>query len=132
MNKTIDLIEIYGAPQESYDLSYYFDINRNEIGERFTVKVTVTDVGGRSISQDVLITMDGDFAAPVFSAAPDATVTVLMKNETKFNLRFTATDDRALDYVTINIPGIDGFDNRRVDADGKKFIELCRNNSIPQ
>ena len=45
--------------------------------------------------------MDGDFAAPVFSAAPDATVTVLMKNETKFNLRFTATDDRALDYVTL-------------------------------
>lgn len=45
LNKTIDLIEIYGAPQESYDLSYYFDINRNEIGERFTVKVTVTDVG---------------------------------------------------------------------------------------
>ena len=79
LNKTIDLIEICGAPQESYDLSYYFDINRNEIGERFTVKVTVTDVGGRSISQDVLITMDGDFAAPVFSAAPDATVTVLMK-----------------------------------------------------
>ena len=65
--------------------------------------------------------MDGDFAAPVFSAAPDATVTVLMKNETKFNLRFTATDDRALDYVTINIPGIDGFDNRRVDADGKSL-----------
>ena len=71
LNKTIDLIEIYGVPQESYDLSYYFDINRNEIGERFTVKVTVTDVGGRSISQDVLITMDGDFAAPVFSAAPE-------------------------------------------------------------
>ena len=48
LNKTIDLIEIYGAPQESYDLSYYFDINRNEIGERFTVKVTVTDVGAVS------------------------------------------------------------------------------------
>ena len=125
LNKTIDLIEIYGVPQESYDLSYYFDINRNEIGERFTVKVTVTDVGGRSISQDVLITMDGDFAAPVFSAAPDATVTVLMKNETKFNLRFTATDDRALDYVTINIPGIDGFDNRRVDADGKSSLNFA-------
>lgn len=113
------------SSQESYDLSYYFDINRNEIGERFTVKVTVTDVGGRSISQDVLITMDGDFAAPVFSAAPNATVTVLMKNETKFNLRFTATDDRALDYVTINIPGIDGFDNRRVDADGKSSLNFA-------
>ncbi|MDB1064727.1 hypothetical protein, partial [Phocaeicola vulgatus] len=59
------------------------------------------------------------------SAAPDATVTVLMKNETKFNLRFTATDDRALDYVTINIPGIDGFDNRRVDADGKSSLNFA-------
>ena len=58
LNKTIDLIEIYGAPQESYDLSYYFDINRTEIGLRFSVIVSVIDVGGRSISHDVLITMD--------------------------------------------------------------------------
>ena len=45
--------------------------------------------------------------------------------KTKFNLRFTATDDRALDYVTINIPGIDGFDNRRVDADGKSSLNFA-------
>ena len=80
LNKTIDLIEIYGAPKETYDLSYYYDIKRDEIGERFTVKVTVTDVGGRSVSQDVLVTMDGDFAKPVFTVAPDKEVTVLMKS----------------------------------------------------
>ncbi len=122
LNKTIDLIEIYGAPKETYELSYYYDLKRDEIGERFTVQVTVTDVGGRSTSQEVLITMDGDFADPVFTVAPDATVTVLMKSEVKYALRFTVTDDRKLDYVTINIPGVDGFDNRRVEADEKQTL----------
>ena len=32
LNKTIDLIEIYGEPQTSYDLSYKFSISRDEVG----------------------------------------------------------------------------------------------------
>lgn len=132
LNKTIDLIEIYGAPKEKYDLSYSYDIKRDEIGERFTVKVTVTDVGGRSVSQDVLVTMDGDFAKPVFTVAPDKEVTVLMKSETKYKLSFTVTDDRILDYVIINIPGIDGFDNRRVDvADGQSTLTFAEKINLP-
>ena len=118
LDKTIDLIGIYGKPQESYNLSYSYDLSRDELGESFTVKITVTDVGDRSVSQDVLITMDGDFAAPTFTATPDAAVTVLIKPETKFTLRFSISDDRELDYVTVNIPGIDGFDNRRIEASG--------------
>lgn len=124
LNKTIDLIEIYGEPQETYNLSYYYDLKRDEIGERFTVKVTVTDVGGRSVSQDVLVTMDGDFAVPTFAVAPDASITVLIKSETKYTLRFTASDDRALDYVTIHIPGIAGFENRRVEANGNTSLDF--------
>ena len=58
LDKTIDLIGIYGKPQESYNLSYSYDLSRDELGESFTVKITVTDVGDRSVSQDVLITMD--------------------------------------------------------------------------
>ena len=132
LNKTIDLIEIYGAPKETYDLSYYYDIKRDEIGERFTVKVTVTDVGGRSVSQDVLVTMDGDFAKPVFTVAPDKEVTVLMKSETKYKLSFTVTDDRILDYVIVNIPGINGFDNRRVDAaDGQSTLTFAEKIDLP-
>ncbi len=132
LNKTIDLIEIYGAPQTEYELSYYYDIKRDEIGERFTVKVTVTDVGGRSVSQDVLVTMDGDFAKPVFTVAPDKEVTVLMKSETKYKLSFTVTDDRILDYVIIDIPGIDGFDKRRVDAaDGQSTLTFTEKIDLP-
>ena len=131
LDKTIDLIEIYGAPQETYNLSYGYDLSRDELGERFTVKVTVTDVGGRSVSQDVLVTMDGDFYAPSFTAAPDANVTVLMKAETKFNLRFTVSDDRILDYVTIEIPGIAGFENYRVDANGQGVFSFEEKISLP-
>ncbi|MGP1536598.1 hypothetical protein [Bacteroides heparinolyticus] len=118
LDKTIDLVEIYGAPQEKYDLDYSYRIEKDEIGERFTIKVTVTDIGGRSVSQDVLVTMDGDFAKPTFTVAPDKEVTVLMKSLTMYNLRFTVTDDRVLAYVLINISGIEGFDNRRVDVIG--------------
>ena len=70
LNKTIDLIEIYDKPLETYELSYNFEIQPNEIGEQFTVKVTVTDVGGRSVSQDVRVTLDGDFENPIFVIAP--------------------------------------------------------------
>lgn len=131
LNKTIDLIEIYGAPKETYNLSYYFDIDREEIGERFTVKVTVNDVGGRSVSQDVLITMDGDFENPTFVLAPDKEVTVLMKNETKFKLSFTVKDDRKLDYVLIDIPSIEGFESRRVEAEGQADFSFTEKIVLP-
>ena len=124
LNKTIDLIEIYGEPQTSYDLSYKFSISRDEVGEQFTVKVTVVDVGGRETSQDVLITMDGDFENPVFSLAPDKAITVLMKADRnpQYTLNFTVTDDRKLDYTTIEIPELTGFETRTVSAEGQSSL----------
>ena len=95
LNKTIDLIDIYGAPQTSYDLSYKFSLAKDEVGEQFTVKVTVIDVGGRETSQDVLITMDGDFENPVFAVAPDKTITVLMK-----------ADRNPVSYTHLTLPTI--------------------------
>lgn len=133
LNKTIDLIEIYGAPKETYKLSYYFDIDREEIGERFTVKVTVNDVGGRSISQDVLITMDGDFENPVFKVAPDAMIAVLLKEGVtpQFTLNLSMSDDRGLDYVTIDIEGLDGFTQLRAEAEGKTAFEYTKEFTMP-
>ncbi|MDR0422927.1 MAG: hypothetical protein LBH72_07950 [Proteiniphilum sp.] len=131
LDKTINVIEIYEKPLETYALNFNFNSQPNEIGERFTVEVTVTDVGGRSVSQEVLITMDGDFENPSFTVSPDRTVTVLMKSETKFNLSFTAADDRALDYVIIDIPGIAGFDNRREEADGKRSFAFSEKIILP-
>lgn len=133
LDKTIDLIEIYGAPKTEYDLSYSYDLKRDEIGERFTVTVTVTDVGGRQVSQEVLVTMDGDFENPVFTLAPDNMIAVLLKEGEvpKFTLNLSMTDDRGLDYFTIDIEGLEGFEQLRVDAEGKTAFEYSKEFVMP-
>jgi hypothetical protein len=117
LDKTIDLIALY--PEEllyAYELNYKFKTPKDQTGERFELLVTVTDVGGRTVQGTVLVTMDGDFTDPIFQTAPDAAVTVLIKEETKLNLSFTVVDDKALDYVDITIPQI-GF-SRHIAAAG--------------
>lgn len=131
LNKTIDLIEIYGKPQTEYDLSYSFTTANDELGESFTINVTITDVGGRSTSQEVLVTMDGDFENPTFTVRPSSDLTVLIAAETGFTLNFSVTDDRALDYVTINIPSIPEFENFQVDAAGQSSIDVSERIVFP-
>jgi hypothetical protein len=131
LNKTIDLIEIYGEPKTSYDLDYKFQIQKDEIGESFTIMVTTVDVGGRSVSREVLVTMDGDFENPVFTIAPGVEVTVLLKSETKFKLNLKVSDDKALDYVTVNIPSVRGYEPKRIEANGQKEFEYKDNIILP-
>lgn len=118
LGKTIDIIDIYGEPLTSYDLSYSFSLQSDEIGESFTIQVTVTDIGGRSVTQELLVTLDGDFASPVFTSAPGSTVTVLMKEETAYTLNFTVTDDRELDYVIVDIDGLNDYTDLTIDISG--------------
>jgi hypothetical protein len=131
LNKTIDLIEIYDDPLETYELSYTFNMQRDEIGESFTVKLTVTDVGGRTVAYDVLVTMDGDFENPAFTVTPDKSITVLIRTETKFSLTFSVADDRGLDYIVINMPGVEGFTSRRVEAGGQRQLSFKETIALP-
>lgn len=119
LNKTIDIITIYEEPLETYALSYSFKTNADEIGDSFTVKVTVTDIGGREVTQDLLITMDGDFVAPVFSAAPSEEMTVLLKETTRLSVKFSVSDDKALERVTVTIPELDYAKEITSFTDGK-------------
>ena len=79
LNKTIDLIEIYGAPKTEYDLTYTFAIPDETDKNEFIVNITITDVGGRAVSDEFRVTLDGDFSAPIFTAFPDDSLTVLIK-----------------------------------------------------
>lgn len=121
LNKTIDLIDIYGAPQTSYDLSYKFSLAKDEVGEQFTVKVTVIDVGGRETSQDVLITMDGDFENPVFAVAPEdgSLVAMLLRDGSvdPYDMQLQLTDDRALKSLYLDIEGAAGYEDVVIDID---------------
>lgn len=131
LDKTINIIEIYGKPLDVYDLNYKFNIQRDEKGDNFVIKVTVVDVGGRVVTKDLLVTMDGDFENPVFTLSPDKNITVLMKEETKFNLSFSISDDRALDYIIIEIPGIEGLENVRIDVNGQKTYDYSEKIVLP-
>lgn len=133
LNKTIDLITIYGEPQKSYELSYKFNILADEIGEQFTVKVTVTDVGGRSTSQDVLVTMDGDFENPKFVKAPGAKAVVLLAEGVTpvYTLNVSISDDRVIDYLDIQIEGLQDYSPLRVSGENTGELKVSRKINLP-
>lgn len=106
IRKTIDIIDIYGEPLKSYDLNYSFPVAADETGDNFNIEVTVTDVCGQQTKQTMLVTMDGDFVAPTFDAAPGSLVTLIMKARTSYTLNVSATDDQNLEKLTVDIEGV--------------------------
>lgn len=130
LQKTINIIDIYGEPLKEYDLDYDFKIQPDVQGESFNVVVSIIDVAGKKTERTVLVTLDGDFTAPVFTAAPDREMTVLIKANTVFKLNFTVEDNVALDYVTVDVKGVAGYPVR-IEANGQKKIEYANSLSLP-
>ena len=132
LNKTIDIIDIYGEPLKTYDLNYSFPISAKETGDNFNVVVTVTDVVNQKQTGTVLITMDGDFENPAFSAAPGSEVTLIMKARTTYNLNVSVSDDQALDYMTVQIPGIEPYDQPvTISCNGAKSYQYADKVTFP-
>lgn len=131
LNKTIDLIEIYGEPQTEYALSYNFAMPSDGIADSYTITVTTTDVGGRSVSEDVLVTPDGDFAAPLFVSVPAETINVLIREETTYTLNVSVSDDRALSHILVNIEGVPGYENYQVDVTGQTEASISEQITLP-
>lgn len=104
LDKTINLVELYSEIQYEYDLSYSFTIPEENKGESFKVKVTITDLGGRTTEGEILITMDGDFTAPEFSASINDIKIIALGQYTTKRIEFTAKDDKGLDYLTVSVP----------------------------
>ncbi|MBK5719342.1 hypothetical protein JGH11_00520 [Dysgonomonas sp. Marseille-P4677] len=103
LDKTIDFT-LADTVTYLFSLNYEFQAPGDLVDDRYDLDITVTDLGGRSVKETVLVTMDGDFTNPIFTVAPDEAVTVLLKAETRLNVKFTVEDDKALNLVTIKIP----------------------------
>ncbi|MDE6521758.1 MAG: hypothetical protein K2L17_02980 [Muribaculaceae bacterium] len=140
LNKTINLIEIYGEPLKEYDLDYNFKIQENQAGDDFNVEITITDVGGRKEKQNLRVTLDADWSAPYFTTSPDNEVIVLIKEKTTFNLKFSVADNRIVDYVDIDVVDVtDGEDTpkavegfpRRVDGNGTAKFDFSEKLILP-
>lgn len=109
LDKTINLVEIYGEPQKEYELDYSAQSSRHEDGtEVFVIKVTVTDTGGRQTVENFTAALDGDFTAPFFTVKPDENLTILIKDKTLLKLNFEVEDNRTIDYATIDLKKVEG------------------------
>lgn len=114
LNKTIDIVAIYGEPLTSYELDYSFQSDRHAEGENFVVKVTVTDTGDRQTTVDVGANLDADFTEPSFTAKPGETITVLIKNKTVIKLNVEVQDNRVVDYATVDLFKVVNGDEQQV------------------
>lgn len=121
LNKTIDLT-LVGIVHE-YDLNYKFKVPADIKGDQFPLEITVTDLGGRTSTSTVIVSMDGDFDAPVFTVSPDQEITVLLKPSTRLNVKFNVEDNKALDVVKVSIPELNYEKEVRVEGKSLSFIE---------
>lgn len=133
LDKTIDIIDIYDKPLTEYDLNYSYTVKQDYLTDfsgSYTVQVTVTDIAGKTETKDVLVTFDADFQAPTFLQSPDSEVTVLIKDQTLFNLKFTVEDNRTLDFVEVNLEGVEGYPVR-IEANGEPKIVYSKKLELP-
>ena len=104
LNKVIDLT--LDSIVYSFDLNYKYKIAKDIEGDNFPIEIIATDRGGRVFQEKIMVTMDGDFTNPVFKVVLDQALTVLIKTQTRLNVKFTVEDDKALGIVKIEIPEI--------------------------
>lgn len=131
LDKTIDLIAIYPDLVYDYELSYAFTIPEKTAGERFTVGVTVTDLGGRTTESEVLITMDGDYTKPELSPSTGLLTTdinLVLSEGTSKKFKFKATDNKGLDYLELVVPDLDILE--RVDVEGEEVRESTLESTV--
>lgn len=110
LEKTIDIVKIYGEALTEYELDYKVTSDLTEAGDLFDIQVSAVDVLGNTTGTKVRIDMNGDVDDPVFSIAPAEEMTVLLKDAALLELSFTVTDDRALGSVAVAIPAIEFSD----------------------
>lgn len=108
LDKTIDLVKLYSETQYEYNLNYSFTIPEENKNETFKVKVTITDLGGRTTEGEILITMDGDYTLPEFTSRYTTDIKkVYTDADMTATVEFSATDNKGLQYLELDIPELE-------------------------
>ena len=130
LDKTIDLLEIYGDSLiYDYALNYSYDAPADWTEDmQMNVDVTVEDVVGNVSSASVLITPDGDYTAPAFTASFPSEITVQLTDPV-LKLSYTATDNKGLKYVKVEIPEMSIEDS--IPTGDVKEYALSREYQLP-
>lgn len=88
---------------KTYDLSYFFEVPATRgTSEAFKIKLTITDVSGNSIDQDINLRLDGEFAAPSISMiTPKDGAVILLSTSNQMPVNFVVNDDSGIDYIEV-------------------------------
>jgi len=87
----------------SYNLSYLFEVPADRgVSEAFVIKLTITDVSGNSVDQDINLRLDGEFSAPAINMiTPKEGAVVLLSSSNQLPVNFVVNDDSGIDYVQV-------------------------------
>lgn len=87
----------------SYDLSYFFEVPADRgTSESFTIKLTITDVSGNSIDQNINLRLDGEFSAPAITMiTPKEGAVVLLSSSNELPVNFVVNDDSGIDFIQV-------------------------------
>lgn len=130
LDKTIDLVEIYGDSLiYDYELNYSYDAPDEWTEDmQMNVDITVKDVVGNVSSTTLLVTPDGDYTAPAFTASFPSEITVQLTDPV-LKLSYTVTDNKGLKYVKVEIPEMSIEDS--IPTGDVKEYALSREYQLP-
>ena len=88
---------------KTYDLSYFFEVPAGRgTSEAFKIKLTITDVSGNSIDEEINLRLDGEFAAPAISMiTPKEGAVILLSTSNLMPVNFVVNDDSGIDNIQI-------------------------------
>ena len=98
LNKTIDILRIYGDTVKTYNLEYGITAPDSLKTEAFPILITVEDLVGNVSAVTFNANMDGDFTDPKFTQEPGEVINVIMS---AFNFKFAVSDNRVIQRVTV-------------------------------
>ena len=124
LDKTIDLLEIYSdSLLHEYKLDYAYTPSAEwNDDSNFPLEVTVQDVVGKTTTQTVTVKGDGDYTLPKFTNAPDSKLYVPL-SEPYLMVNATATDNKALRSIVVEIPGIEVYDSVIISGTEYEYTE---------
>ncbi|WP_417941475.1 hypothetical protein [Flavobacterium sp. RS13.1] len=88
---------------KTYDLSYFFEVPADRgTSETFKIKLTITDVSGNVVNEEINLRLDGEFAAPLISMmSPKEGAVILLSTSNIMPVNFVVNDDSGIDYVEV-------------------------------
>ena len=116
LNKTIDILRIYGDTVKTYNLEYGITAPDSLKTEAFPILITVEDLVGNVSAVTFNANMDGDFTDPKFTQEPGEVINVIMS---AFNFKFAVSDNRVIQRVTVSFPDLNI--NEDITNDSKTY-----------